>query len=119
MAAGGIIAPVIPPSMAMIVFGVAANVSITQLFMAGIVPGLMMGIALLFTWQIVVRKDNLKVLPKQSGKDRLQATGRALWALGMPVIILGGIRMGVMTPTEAAVVAAAYALLSACSSIAN
>jgi len=110
MAAGGIIAPVIPPSMAMIVFGVAANVSITQLFMAGIVPGLMMGIALLFTWQIVVRKDNLKVLPKQSGKDRLQATGRALWALGMPVIILGGIRMGVMTPTEAAVVAAAYAL---------
>jgi len=110
MAAGGIIAPVIPPSMAMIVFGVAANVSITQLFMAGIVPGLMMGIALLFTWQIVVRKDNLKVLPKQSGKDRLQATGRALWALGMPIIILGGIRMGVMTPTEAAVVAAAYAL---------
>ncbi|WP_273784270.1 TRAP transporter large permease [Brucella intermedia] len=110
MAAGGIIAPVIPPSMAMIVFGVAANVSITQLFMAGIVPGLMMGIALLFTWQIVVRKDNLKVLPMQSGKDRLQATGRALWALGMPVIILGGIRMGVMTPTEAAVVAAAYAL---------
>uniref|UniRef100_U4V1J9 TRAP transporter large permease protein n=1 Tax=Brucella intermedia 229E TaxID=1337887 RepID=U4V1J9_9HYPH len=110
MAAGGILAPVIPPSMAMIVFGVAANVSITQLFMAGIVPGLMMGIALLFTWQIVVRKDNLKVLPKQSGKDRLQATGRALWALGMPVIILGGIRMGVMTPTEAAVVAAAYAL---------
>ncbi len=111
MAAGGIIAPVIPPSMAMIVFGVAANVSITQLFMAGIVPGLLMGIALLFTWQIVVRKDNLKVLPKQSGKDRLRATGRALWALGMPIIILGGIRMGVMTPTEAAVVAAAYALL--------
>ncbi len=110
MAAGGIIAPIIPPSMAMIVFGVAANVSITQLFMAGIVPGLMMGVALLITWQMVVRKDNLKVLPKRSGKERLHATGRALWALGMPAIILGGIRMGVMTPTEAAVVAAAYAL---------
>lgn len=68
MAAGGIIAPVIPPSMAMIVFGVAANVSITQLFMAGIVPGLMMGIALLFTWQIVVRKTISRCFPSNPAK---------------------------------------------------
>jgi TRAP-type transport system large permease protein len=110
IAAGGVIAPVIPPSMAFIVFGVAANVSITQLFMAGIVPGLMMGIALVITWLIVARKDNIQPLPRAGAKERLRVTGRALWALGMPVIILGGIKAGVVTPTEAAVVAAAYAL---------
>lgn len=110
IAAGGIIAPVIPPSMAFIVFGVAANVSITQLFMAGIVPGLLMGISLVVAWLIVCRKDNVKPLPKASGGDRVKATVRALWALGMPVIILGGIKAGIMTPTEAAVVAAAYSL---------
>lgn len=110
IAAGGIIAPVIPPSMAFIVFGVAANVSITQLFLAGIVPGILMGVSLIIAWLIVVRKDDIKPLPKASAKERIQSTVRALWALGMPVIILGGIKAGIMTPTEAAVVAAAYAL---------
>ncbi|MFD1744879.1 TRAP transporter large permease [Rhizobium helianthi] len=110
IASGGIIAPVIPPSMAFIVFGVAANVSITQLFMAGIVPGILMGLALVVAWQITVRKDNVKPLAKTSGGERLRATGRAAWALGMPIIILGGIKAGVVTPTEAAVIAAAYAM---------
>lgn len=110
IAAGGIIAPIIPPSMAFIVFGVAANISITQLFMAGIFPGFLMGMSLIVAWLIVARKDNVVPLPRASGKERLRATVRALWALGMPIIILGGIKAGVMTPTEAAIVAAAYAM---------
>jgi len=110
IAAGGIIAPVIPPSIAFIIFGVAANVSITQLFLAGIVPGLMMAIALLVTWGVVSRRDGVATLPKQSWGERGRATMRAGWALMMPVIILGGIRFGIFTPTEAGVVAAVYAM---------
>ncbi|MFN3686406.1 TRAP transporter large permease [Salinarimonas sp.] len=110
MASGGIIAPVIPPSIAFIIFGVAANVSITQLFLAGIVPGLLMAVALCITWLIVSRKETVEPLPRQPWSERLKATGRAGWALMMPVIILGGIRFGLFTPTEAAVVAAVYAL---------
>jgi TRAP-type transport system large permease protein len=109
MAAGGVIAPVIPPSIAFIIFGVAANVSITGLFMGGIVPGLMMAISLIVVWMFVARKENVQPLPRCSGRERLVATGRAVWALMMPVIILGGIRFGIFTPTEAAVIAAVYA----------
>ena len=110
IAAGGIIAPVIPPSIAFIVFGVAANVSITQLFLAGIVPGMLMAVALLIAWTIVSRRDKVETLPKQSWGERGRAARRAGWALMMPVIILGGIRFGIFTPTEAGVIAAVYAM---------
>jgi tripartite ATP-independent transporter DctM subunit len=110
IAAGGIIAPVMPPSVAYIIFGVTANVSIGQLFMAGIVPGLLMAASLGITWMIVAKKDNVPPLPRQPVKERLRASYRAGWALFMPVIIIGGIRFGIFTPTEAAVVAAVYAL---------
>lgn len=110
MSAGGIVAPVLPPSLAYIIFGVAANVSITGLFLGGIVPGLMMGAALAAMWGFVARKENVTPLPRRSGADRLKAAGSAIWALFMPVIILAGIRFGIFTPTEAAVVAAVYAL---------
>ena len=66
IAAGGIIAPVIPPSIAFVMFGVVAQVSITKLFMAGIVPGLLMGISILLAWAWVIRKDNLKASPRKS-----------------------------------------------------
>ena len=110
MASGGIIAPVIPPSIAFIIFGVAANVSITGLFLGGVVPGLLMAVTLVVIWVIVARKENVATLPRVPMRGRLRATGRATWALVMPVIVLGGIRLGVFTPTEAAVVAAVYAL---------
>lgn len=110
MAAGGVIAPVIPPSIAFIIFGVAANVSITGLFMGGIVPGLMMALSLTAMWMFVARKEDVKTLPRQSGRVRLRASVAAIWALIMPIIILGGIRFGVFTPTEAAVIAAVYAM---------
>ncbi|OGB31856.1 MAG: L-dehydroascorbate transporter large permease subunit [Burkholderiales bacterium RIFCSPLOWO2_12_FULL_61_40] len=110
MAAGGIIAPVIPPSIGFLLFGVVANVSITKLFFAGMVPGAMMGLALVFAWWLVSRKENTRLTPKLSWTVRLQLIGKGFWALLLPVIIIGGLKFGIFTPTEAAVVAAAYAM---------
>lgn len=110
IAAGGIIAPIIPPSIPMIIFGVVSGVSITKLFMAGIVPGLILAASLAFTWFIVVRKKDYKVIPRESVRGIIKATVKAAWALVLPFIILFGLRFGIFTPTEAAVVAAVYAL---------
>jgi tripartite ATP-independent transporter DctM subunit len=113
IAATGILAPVLPPSIGLIIFGVAANVSIAKLFMAGIAPGLMIGLALWLTWWWLVRKDRISPPPRQPRAVVLRALREALWALLLPIIILVGLRMGVFTPTEAAVVAAVYALFVA------
>jgi len=110
LAASGIIAPIIPPSIPMILFGVTANVSITKLFMAGIVPGLLIGLALVVTWWWVVRKDNVQVQPRKSAKETWMATRKAFWALILPILIIAGLRGGVFTPTEAGAIAAFYAL---------
>ena len=111
IASGGIIAPIIPPSMPFIIYGVTTNTSISALFLSGIVPGLMMGAALIITWKIVLRGMDLQDNPPVPMSGRLRATGRAVWALLMPLIIIGGMKTGIFTPTEAAVVAAFYALV--------
>lgn len=110
IAATGIIAPVLPPSIGLIIFGVAANVSISKLFMAGIAPGLMIGMALWATWWWLVRKEDIVPPPKAPRSEVRRTLRESVWALMLPVIILVGMRMGVFTPTEAAVVAAVYAL---------
>lgn len=110
IAAGGIIAPIIPPSMPFIIYGVTTNTSISALFLSGIVPGLIMGLGLIVAWRWVLRRIDLQGGEPLPMAARLRATGRAFWALLMPVIIIGGMKTGVFTPTEAAVVAAFYAL---------
>jgi len=113
IASAGIIAPVIPPSIGFVIFGVAANVSISKLFMAGIAPGVMLGAALWFTWWWVARREQLTPPPRRSRGEVLAALREASWALVLPVIVVVGLKMGVFTPTEAAVVAAVYALVVA------
>ncbi|MFC4299040.1 MAG: TRAP transporter large permease subunit [Castellaniella sp.] len=111
IASAGIIAPIIPPSIGFIIFGVAANVSISKLFMAGIFPGVMLGAALWLTWRYLVRRETLTEPPPRKSRAEIMKSAReAAWAIGMPVIIIVGLRFGVFTPTEAAVVAAVYAL---------
>ncbi len=111
IASAGIIAPIIPPSIGFVIFGVAGGVSVSKLFMAGIAPGLMMGVAIAFTWWLVARKEGNTPPPKASRAQRVSAFRQATWALVLPIIVLAGLRFGVFTPTEAAVVAAVYALL--------
>lgn len=86
------------------------QVSITKLFMNGIVPGVMMGLSILVAWTRVIRKDNLKTAPKKSFAEIRHALVDGVWALFMPLIIIVGLRMGIFMPTEAAVVAAVHAL---------
>ncbi len=110
IASGGIIAPIIPPSMSFIIFGVTTNTSISKLFLAGIVPGILMGVTLVGVWTMLAGKMQVKPQPKASWSERSKALVDGVWALILPVIIIGGLRGGLFTPTEAAVVAAVYSL---------
>ncbi|MBC5782930.1 TRAP transporter large permease subunit [Ramlibacter sp. USB13] len=110
LASASIIAPIIPPSIGFVVFGVAANVSISKLFLAGIAPGIMLGAALWITWWWLVRKEKIEPGPRASRAEVLVALKDATFALVLPVIVVVGLKFGVFTPTEAAVVAAVYAL---------
>lgn len=111
IAASAVIGPIIPPSIGFVIFGVAANVSISKLFLAGIFPGLMLAGALWLTWWWLVRKETITPPPRRSRGEVMQALRDSTWALVLPVIVVAGLKFGVFTPTEAAVVAAVYALL--------
>ncbi|MBS1228001.1 MAG: dicarboxylate transporter, DctM subunit [Proteobacteria bacterium] len=113
IASAGCIAPVVPPSIPLVVFGVTTQLSITKLFMAGIFPGLMMAVTLAATWWLVARKE-------QRGNRRppfelarfFSSLRNGVWALVLPFVIIGGMKAGVFTPTEAAVVAVFYSLFA-------
>ena len=113
IAAGGVIAPVIPPSIGLIMFGVVANVSIGKLFLAGVFPGLMMGVALAIAWQWVVHREMKDAVmpPRQSWRERLRAGIDGIWALLMPAGIVLVLKFGIFTPTEAGVAACVYAFV--------
>jgi tripartite ATP-independent transporter DctM subunit len=110
IASGGIIAPIIPPSIGFVVFGVAGGVSISKLFMAGIFPGVWLAVALVATWWWLVRSEQLTPPPRKTFREILEALRLAAWALVLPFIIVFGLKFGIFTPTEAAVVAAVYSL---------
>lgn len=110
IASAGIIAPIMPLSVPMIVFGVTAGVSIPKLFMSGVFPGFMLAVLLALAWAWMVRKDQFKVEPRRSLRETLVAAREAAWAFILPFIIIFGLRGGIFTPTEAASIAAWYAL---------
>ena len=113
VASGGIIAPIIPPSMPFVIYGVTTNTSISLLFLSGIVPGLIMAIGLIIAWKVELRRIDLPEGKPQPMRQRIQTSVKAFWAMLMPVIIIGGMKTGIFTPTQAAVVAAFYALVIA------
>ena len=105
----GTLGILIPPSIVMVVYAAATEQSVGKLFMAGVVPGLLLGVALMVAIYIVARKMNLPAMPRASLRQLLSTARKAIWGLLLMVIILGGIYSGMFTPTEAAAVAAVYA----------
>lgn len=111
-AAAGTIGVIIPPSIPFVIYGVTSGTSITDLFTAGFLPGVMMGIALILVCWMVSKKNGYKGRGKRSSLKEIGKSFRdAVWAILFPVIILGGIYSGIFTPTEAAVVSVVYSFI--------
>jgi C4-dicarboxylate transporter DctM subunit len=104
----GTLGILIPPSVVMVVYAAATETSVGKLFMAGVVPGILLGVVLMAAIYIIAVKKNLPALPRASVREWLSAARKAVWGLLLMVIILGGIYSGMFTPTEAAAVAAVY-----------
>lgn len=111
MATSGSIGVIIPPSICYVVYGAISGVSIGKMFIAGIIPGILMGLALVVSSHLILKDKELVKMEKASPKEKWKAFQDAFWGILMPIIILGGIYSGVFTPTESAAVAAVYGLL--------
>ena len=111
IAAGALLGPIIPPSIPMVVYAQIASQSVVKLFMAGIVPGVLLCAGFMVICTLVANRRQYPRAAASSLRQQVRATGRAGWALMMPLIIIGGIRFDYMTDTEAAAVAALYALI--------
>lgn len=111
VAAGALLGPIIPPSIPMVVYAQLSSQSVVKLFMAGIIPGLLLAAGFMGVCSIVARIRDYPSRQPVSWRGKVTATGRAGWALLMPVIIIGGIRFGLVTDTEAAAVAVIYSLI--------
>lgn len=110
-AASSVMGIIIPPSINMIVWGALTNTSIAGLFLGGILPGLMIGVAQLLMNMGYVRRYQVPVRPRASWRQLASSSKDGLLAAGIPVVIIGGITLGIVTPTEAAVIAVLYALI--------
>jgi C4-dicarboxylate transporter DctM subunit len=113
IATSGSLGILIPPSIAMVMYSVSTNVSVGSMFIAGIVPGIMLAVLLGFTTWNIARKNNYPRLPKASLKERFVAFKESAWGLLLIVVVMGGIYSGIFTPTEAAAMAAVYAFVIA------
>jgi C4-dicarboxylate transporter DctM subunit len=109
-AASGTIGVIIPPSIPFVIYGVCANASIADLFVAGVIPGIAIGLVLMLVNYITARRRKYGNVTKFNLKQTLRTFGNSIWALLVPVIILGGIYGGIFTPTESAVVGTLYAI---------
>ena len=109
----GALGILIPPSIVMVMFSVSTNTSVGQLFMAGVIPGLLLAFCLGLTTWYLARKNNYPRMAKASWAERLVAFRKSAWGLLLIVIVMGGIYSGMFTPTEAAAVAAVYAFVVA------
>lgn len=110
-AASATIAPIIPPSIAVVLYCVVANTSVAAMFLGGVIPGLIMGAALMVTISMVAEWRQLPFGDRITSRDAINVIGRGMLPMTLPLIILGGIWLGIFTPTEAAAAASFYALV--------
>jgi len=112
--ASSVIGPIIPPSVPLVIYGILANVSIGRLLIGGLVPGVVVGISLMMVVSFYAKRKGYPRRPKSSAKEIWQAFKEAIGAMLTPIILIGGILSGIFTPTEAAAIAAIYALILGC-----
>jgi tripartite ATP-independent transporter DctM subunit len=111
IAAGAMLGPIIPPSIPLVVYAVLANVSIARLFIAAIVPGLILAAGYMVICALIARRRNYGAEPRATWRERARVTRTSIWALLMPVLIIVGVRSGLFTDSEAAGVICLYALV--------